>query len=111
MPSPSRAVPCARPLVAGRSAGRSPEAGGSLRGVPLFKAIVRPDDARHELVADNVAIVEVDHRDALDIAEDLARKHQAALFPGEVDLRDVPGDHGLRAKAETSEEHLHLRGR
>src|SRR5438445_899707 len=110
MPSPSRAVPCARPLVAGRSAGRSPEAGGSLRGVPLFKAIVRPDNARHELVADDVAVVEVDHRDALDVAQDLPRQHQAALLSGEVDLRYVPGDHSLRAEAQTSEEHLHLRG-
>src|SRR2546423_8552130 len=109
MPSRERAVPCSRPHAAARIAGRSPEAGGSFRGVPLFEAIVRPDDPRDELVADDVAIVEVDHRDALDVPEDLAREHEAALFTGEVDLRDVAGDDGLRAESETREEHLHLR--
>src|SRR5205823_6165157 len=44
------------------------------------------------------------------VPEDLARKHEAALFPGEIDLRDVAGDDVLRAESETREEHLHLRG-
>src|SRR5437762_381966 len=85
--------------------------GGSFRGVPLFKAIVRPDDPRDELVPDDVAIVEVDHRDALDVAEDLSCQDESALLAGKVDLCDVAGDDGLRAEAETREEHLHLRGR
>src|SRR5207248_2371119 len=92
------------PLAAARTAGRSPEVGGSFRGVPLFKAIVRPDDPRDELVAHDVAVVEVDHRDALDVAEDLSCQDESALLAGQVDLGDVAGDDGLRAEPETREE-------
>src|SRR5438270_603611 len=76
----------------------------------IFWSRVSAASPRMRLMAD-VAIVEVDHRDALDVAEDLSCQDEPALLAGKVDLCDVAGDDGLRAEAETREEHLHLRGR
>src|SRR4051794_36433462 len=39
--------------------------------------VVCLDDRLHELVANHVALVEVDERDALDLADDFHRLHQA----------------------------------
>ena len=45
-------------------------------------ALVRADDARHELVADDVPLVEVDEGDALDPVEHPARDEQAGRLAG-----------------------------
>src|SRR6185295_12899075 len=68
--------------------------------VPARECFVRFDNLLDELVADDVAVVEMDERDAVDVADDLHRFDQprrAAL--GQVDLRHVAGDDGLRAEA------------
>src|SRR5262245_7073165 len=63
----------------------------------LVVLIVSLDDHLHQLMADDVALVEVDERDSLDAADDALRFHQPRLAPGrQVDLRHVAGDHGLR---------------
>jgi hypothetical protein len=52
---------------------------------------------------------EVGEGDAAHVGEDPACLDQAALLAAlQVDLRDVAGDHGLRAEADAREEHLHL---
>ncbi|MCY1296185.1 hypothetical protein D9M70_455600 [compost metagenome] len=50
--------------------------------------------------------------DAAHVAQHMLRLHQAALLAlGQVDLRDVAGDHRLGAEADPGQEHLHLLGR
>src|SRR5262245_10487423 len=68
--------------------------------------LVRLDDLLHERVPDDVALVEVDRPDALHVCHDLERLDEAG-HPArrQVDLRDVAGDDGLRAEAETRQEH------
>src|SRR6478672_12645205 len=71
--------------------------------------VVCLDDRLHEFVADHVALVEVNERDAFDLADDFHRLHQTR-YPraGQIDLRDVARHHRLRTKAEARQEHLHL---
>src|SRR5262252_5772154 len=67
----------------------------------LVVLIVSLDDHLHQLMADDVALVEVDERDSLDAADDALRFHEARLAPRrQVDLRHVGGDHGLRPEAD-----------
>ena len=69
------------------------------------------DDPLDELVPDDVVVRELDERDAVDRAEDVAHRDQARrLARRQVDLRDVAGDDDLRAEAEARQEHLHLLG-
>src|SRR4029079_3111140 len=78
---------------------------GSLLLVP----IVRPDYPDNELVPDDVAFVEVDEGDPLDVLQDLAGDHQTGtlvLLQGA--LTDAAVHNSLRAIPETREEHLHL---
>src|SRR6266542_2233325 len=77
------------------------------RGAVLVP-VVGADDARDELMPHDVTLVEVDERDALDVAEDLARHHEPGSRVGEVDLRDISRHDRLRTVAEPGEEHLHL---
>src|SRR5712671_1327239 len=80
--------------------------------VAARERLVRLDDLLHQLVAHDVAIVEMDERDAVDRADDLHRLDEPRGAPlGQVDLRDIAGDHGFRAEAEARQEHLHLLGR
>src|SRR4029079_16792627 len=70
-------------------------------GVAVRVRLVGLDDQLHQLVADDVAVVEVDERDALDRADDFHRLDQAGSAAGrQIDLRDVAGDHRLGAEAE-----------
>src|SRR5262252_9993849 len=63
--------------------------------------IVSLDDHLHQLMADDVALVEEDERDSLDAADDALRLDQARLATRrQVDLRHVGGDHGLRPEAD-----------
>src|SRR5512134_3709182 len=58
---------------------------------------VRLHDLLHERVPHDVLLVEVDERDALDVADDLHRFDQAGRASrGQIDLRHVPGDDRLR---------------
>src|SRR5215813_11585002 len=79
----------------------------------LVVLIVSLDDHLHQLMADDVALVEVDERDSLDAADDALRFHKARLATRrQVDLRHVAGDYGLRPEADARQKHLHLfRGR
>src|SRR6478672_9858740 len=73
--------------------------------------VVCLDDRLHEFVADHVALIEVDERDAVDLADDFHRLDQARdARAGQIDLRDIAGDDGLRPEAEARQEHLHLFG-
>ena len=73
--------------------------------------LVRLHDLLHELVTDDVAVVEVHKRNAFDVVHDVHRLDQARrLADREIDLRHVAGDDGLRAEAEARQEHLHLLG-
>src|SRR5262245_58827322 len=66
-------------------------------------------DLLHELMAHDVALVEVDERDALHLADHLHRLDEARRAPGrQIDLRDVARDDRLRSEAEARQEHLHL---
>ena len=73
--------------------------------------LVRLDDLRHQRVADDVGLVEVDERDAVDSAEHILHRDEPRDSLLKIDLSDVPGDDGLRVEAEPREEHLHLRRR
>src|SRR5215204_860799 len=69
------------------------------------------DDRLHEFVTDDVAFVEVDERDPLNLADDfhgLDETREACT--GQIYLGNVPGDHGLRAEAQAGQEHFHLFG-
>ena len=79
---------------------------------PAREGFVRFDDLLHELVAHDVALVEMHERDALDVADDPHRLDQAGRAAGrQIDLRDVARDDRLGAEAEARQEHLHLLGR
>src|SRR5215475_1710877 len=79
----------------------------------LVVLIVSLDDHLHQLMADDVALVEEDERDSFDAADDALRFHKARLATRrQVDLRHVAGDYGLRPEADARQKHLHLfRGR
>src|SRR6185436_14663355 len=67
----------------------------------LIVVIVSLDDHLHQLMADDVALVEVDEGDSLDAADDALRFHKARLAPRrQVDLRHVARYHGLRPEAD-----------
>src|SRR5687768_12428236 len=71
--------------------------------------VVSLHDLLHELMADDILLVEPDELDALDVADDLHGFDQArGAARGQVDLRDVAGDHRLGPEAQAREEHLHL---
>src|SRR5277367_1632279 len=55
-------------------AGACPLAGGARAPSAIF--VVRLDDALHQAVADHIALVEIDHRDTLNIANDLNGFHE-----------------------------------
>src|SRR6266508_3129048 len=77
----------------------------------LVVLIVSLDDHLHQLMADDVALVEVDERYSFDAADDALRFHQARLATRrQVDLRHVAGDYGLRPEADARQKHLHLLG-
>src|SRR2546430_4234230 len=107
----ARADPRGRPSAAARGADLLPLFDGSLLSGALLEAIVRPHDPGDELMAHDVALVEVDEADPIDALEYLARDDEAAPVAGKIDLRDVPGDDRLRTEAEPRKEHLHLLGR
>src|SRR3954447_6571825 len=90
---------------------RSRVSGSGIPAGEVRVRLVRLDDLLHQLVADDVAIIEVDERDAVDRADDFHRLDEPAGAAGwQIDLRDVAGDHRLGAEAEPRQEHLHLLG-
>src|SRR5215470_3750616 len=77
----------------------------------LVVLIISLDDHLHQLMADDVALVEEDERDSFDAADDALRFHQARLATRrQVDLRHVAGNYGLRPEADARQKHLHLLG-
>src|ERR1044071_5389111 len=50
--------------------------------------VVGLHDRLHEFVTHHVAFVEVDEPDAVDLADDVDRLHQAGSAAGQIDLRD-----------------------
>src|SRR5581483_8798768 len=115
--SPRRAArgPRARPPPARPPPPRSgsrprPRASGAVALVRVL--LVGLDDPLDELVADDVAVAELDERDPLDVLQHVADVHEpGALLARQVDLGDVAGDDELRAEAEPRQEHLQLLGR
>src|SRR5262249_49812338 len=80
--------------------------------IAVRELLVGLDDLLDQLVAHDVAFVEVHERDAVDRAHDLHRLDEPRRPAGrQIDLRDVAGDDRLRAEPEPREEHLHLLGR
>src|SRR6478672_723620 len=70
---------------------------------------VRLDDLLHQRVPHDVLVVEVDERDAVDLADHFHRLDQPGGAAGrQVDLRHVAGAHRLGAEAKPRQEHLHL---
>src|ERR1700691_1703826 len=60
------------------------------------KLFVGLDNLLHQVVANDVALVELDEGDAFDASANIQRFDQSRFSPrGQVDLRDVSGDHGL----------------
>src|SRR3712207_2049731 len=87
-----------------RCAGARSGGGGLPGGVP---PLVGVDDVADQAVADDVGAGQVGEVHVVDAVEDLADDLQPALrAAGQVDLRDVTGDHDLRPEAEAGEEHL-----
>src|SRR5580765_3536954 len=72
---------------------KRPRREGGLRAAAAIRELlVRLDDLLDELVAHDVAIVEVDERDPLDRPDDLHRLDQAGgAARGQIDLGDVAG--------------------
>ena len=71
--------------------------------------VVGLDNHLHQLVAHDVFFVEVDKLNAFDVGQNSFSFDQAASFPlRQVYLRDVAGDNGFGAKADSRQEHLHL---
>src|SRR5208282_4150882 len=80
---------------------------------PHFVLVVGANDSLHQVMTHHVAFVEVYERQSVDALQDFDRFDQtAAARGGQVDLRDVAGDHRLGTKSQAGDEHLHLlRGR
>src|SRR5436309_89712 len=113
-PCPDFAIPCSlttdtrslRLRAEGATADRRRDLGTA---VAVREFLVCLHDLLHQFVAHDVAVVEVDERDALDRADDLHRFDEPGRAADrQIDLRDVAGDHRLRAETETCQEHLHL---
>src|SRR3989454_2671286 len=84
---------------------RRPGTGG-LGGVKLFVGF---DDLLDQVVTDDVALVEMNKGDAADFSADIHGLEQSgAAAAGEVNLRDVAGDHGFGIEAEAGQKHFHL---
>src|SRR5688572_32067620 len=63
--------------------------------------VVRLDDLLHQLVPDDVLLVEEDELDPLDVLDHLHRFDEArGAARRQVDLGDVAGDHRLRTEPE-----------
>src|SRR4051812_17346992 len=81
------------PAVA-RAILRRAKVGSGMLGVRRGVGLVGLDDLLHQLVADDVAVVELDELDPFDAAADFHRLDQPGHPSGrQVDLRDVAGDH------------------
>src|SRR5262249_172974 len=73
--------------------------------------IVGTDDSLHEMVADDISLVEVNERKALNILQDVDRFEQAAAPRiGQINLRNIASDHSFGVETQTSHEHFHLLG-
>jgi hypothetical protein len=76
-----------------------------------LRSLIGGDDVLHQTVADHVFFAEKDKLDVFDIPQNLLRLLETgARASGEIDLRDIAGDHRLGAVPEAGEEHLHLLG-
>src|SRR5690606_28865842 len=71
--------------------------------------IVRTKDLLYEFVSYHILLVQLDVRDAVDVAEyPHSSGETTSLIPRKVHLRHVSGDDCLRIRTDTSEEHLYL---
>src|SRR5437588_2139797 len=73
--------------------------------------LVGVDDVLHDLVAHDVAGVEVYETQPVDAIQHLVEADETAAAPGHVDLGDVARDHRSGAESDARQEHLHLLGR
>src|SRR5690606_42042340 len=75
----------------------------------LVETVVGLDDALHQRMAHHVLVLEVGKADALDVLEYFHDVGQTrARAAGQVDLADVPGDHGTFTDPDSPEEHRRL---
>src|SRR3982074_3021006 len=73
--------------------------------------VVGADDSLYEMVTPPVAFVEVHECQSVYALQNIDRFDQtAAAGGGQIDLRDVAGDHRLGIKSQAGDEHLHLLG-
>src|SRR5688572_26137182 len=70
--------------------------------------VVRLHDLLHQRMPNDGLLVEADERDAFDVADHFHGLDEARRAAGgQIDLRDVSGNDGLRSEPEAGEEHLH----
>jgi hypothetical protein len=75
----------------------------------FLRSLIGGDDVLHEAMTNNVFFTEVDKLNAVDITKNLLRLFQAGAGAcGQIDLRNIACNHGLRAVAQPREEHFHL---
>src|SRR3990172_3201488 len=86
---------------------RSRGGGPCVRGGAVF--IVCFDDLLHKIVANHVPLIEVDEGDTANLTDDLHGLDQAGTAPGgQINLRNVSGDHGFGVESQPGQKHFHL---
>src|ERR1700757_708339 len=82
-------------------------------GAPLWVGgvmfLVGADDLLDEIMAHHVLFAELDYADSREAPANFQGPNQTGCFPcGEVDLRDIAGNHCLGIKSQARQKHLHL---
>src|SRR5882672_7317759 len=70
--------------------------------------LVGVDDVLHDLVAHDIARVEMHELEAVDVAQHLVEPDETAAPAGHIDLGDVARDDGSGPEPDARKEHLHL---
>src|SRR6266481_5568826 len=77
--------------------------------VPRIMLLIRPDNLLHQVVPHHVLLAELHRADSRNSPANFHGLDQPALLPArQVNLRDVPGNHGLRIESQPRQKHLHL---
>ena len=98
--SPTRCLP--------QPSRRPPRSVVSVVDVSVSESVSTPRRCRYEPVSHNVSRSELREVHVVDPLEDFAPPSARCASAGQVDLRDVAGDHHLRAETQPREKHLHL---
>src|SRR6266436_5694802 len=77
--------------------------------MPRIMLLIRPDNLLHQIVPDHVFVAKLHRADSRNSPANFHGLDQPALLPArQVNLRDVPGNHGLRIESQPRQKHLHL---